>query len=330
MILAGGGSPCERRVQISAESCFAIDKNRSGEERDVANTITAREDRGVSEQKQTGTAVVLKIRGGLPKMYDDYNGRMREDEVSCTLTPNTGSSTERNGQKVVLPVLTPDRIEKRQNGRRFKENGDPAFTLTSEDRHGVAIGVQMSGNELSENDGTASCLNTNDQRKIFGANQERTMVGVLRAVRSEYGKEIRKDYESGNFNISRHKFLEHEIREDGVANTIDSVVKDNLSGIGMGNHGTVNEEHQGMYVELPNGAVVYAVWYPKYECYVAIRKLTPRECFRLQGWTDDYFDKAELVNSDSQLYKQAGNGVTVNVVEVIGKRLREIEEDDGR
>lgn len=34
-------------------------------------------------------------------MYDDYNGRMREDEVSCTLTPNTGSSTERNGQKYV-------------------------------------------------------------------------------------------------------------------------------------------------------------------------------------------------------------------------------------
>lgn len=87
-------------------------------------------------------------------------------------------------------------------------------------------------------------------------------------------------------------------------------------------------EEQRMYVELSNGAIVYAVWYPKYECYVAIRKLTPRECFRLQGWTDDYFDKAELVNSDSQLYKQAGNGVTVNVVEVIGKRLREIE--DGR
>lgn len=83
-----------------------------------------------------------------------------------------------------------------------------------------------------------------------------------------------------------------------------------------------------MYVELSNGAVVYAVWYPKYECYVAIRKLTPRECFRLQGWTDDYFDRAELVNSDSQLYKQAGNGVTVNVVEVIGKRLREIEENE--
>ena len=85
---------------------------------------------------------------------------------------------------------------------------------------------------LIEHD-TASCLNANDQRKVFGANQERTMVGVLRTVHSEYGKEIRKDYESGNLDISRHEFLEHEIREDGVANTIDSVTKDNLLGIGI-------------------------------------------------------------------------------------------------
>lgn len=52
-----------------------------------------------------------------------------------------------------------------------------------------------------------------------------------------------------------------------------------------------------------------------------VRKLTPKECFRLQGWTDDYFEKAAFVCSDSQLYKQAGNGVTVPVAEEIGKRL---------
>ena len=52
-----------------------------------------------------------------------------------------------------------------------------------------------------------------------------------------------------------------------------------------------------------------------------IRKLTPKECFRLQGWSDDYFEKAEFVNSDSQLYKQAGNGVTVTVIEAIAKRF---------
>ena len=52
-----------------------------------------------------------------------------------------------------------------------------------------------------------------------------------------------------------------------------------------------------------------------------IRRLTPRECFRLQGFPDEYYEKAAFVNSDSQLYKQAGNGVTVNVISEIAKRL---------
>ena len=54
---------------------------------------------------------------------------------------------------------------------------------------------------------------------------------------------------------------------------------------------------------------------------VRIRRLTPRECLRLQGWTDDRIDLVLPIQSDAQLYKQAGNGVTVNVVEAIGKRL---------
>lgn len=52
-----------------------------------------------------------------------------------------------------------------------------------------------------------------------------------------------------------------------------------------------------------------------------IRKLTPRECWRLQGFPDYAFDRAQKVNSDSQLYKQAGNSVTVNVIEAIAKEL---------
>ncbi|MFM0786336.1 DNA (cytosine-5-)-methyltransferase [Streptococcus suis] len=54
---------------------------------------------------------------------------------------------------------------------------------------------------------------------------------------------------------------------------------------------------------------------------IRIRKLTPRECWRLQGFPDWVFDKAQAVNSNSQLYKQAGNSVTVNVIEAIAKRL---------
>ena len=85
--------------------------------------------------------------------------------------------------------------------------------------------------------------------------------------------------------------------------------------------------NQGIIVKLNENTTVYAVWYEKYQCYIAIRKLTPRECFRLQGWTDDYFDKAAFVNSDSQLYKQAGNGVTVNVVQAIGEAIKEASDE---
>ncbi|MDU5010665.1 MAG: DNA cytosine methyltransferase [Clostridium botulinum] len=52
-----------------------------------------------------------------------------------------------------------------------------------------------------------------------------------------------------------------------------------------------------------------------------IRKLTPKECWRLQGWPDEDFEKAAKVCSNSQLYKQAGNGVTVNVIYEIAKRM---------
>lgn len=59
-----------------------------------------------------------------------------------------------------------------------------------------------------------------------------------------------------------------------------------------------------------------------------IRKLTPKECFRLQGWADEYIDKAMMVNSDSQLYTQAGNGVTVGVVQAIAEKLKNLEDSE--
>lgn len=57
-----------------------------------------------------------------------------------------------------------------------------------------------------------------------------------------------------------------------------------------------------------------------------IRKLTPRECWRLQGFTDEQFDKVIATGmSDTQLYKQAGNAVTVNVISAVGQIIKEVE-----
>src|SRR5699024_9509807 len=60
-------------------------------------------------------------------------------------------------------------------------------------------------------------------------------------------------------------------------------------------------------------------------CGNRIRRLTPRECLRLQGWQDDRIDQILAVTSEAQAYKQAGNGVTVNVLEAIGRRLAVVD-----
>nr|WP_205753390.1 DNA (cytosine-5-)-methyltransferase [Bacillus cereus] len=90
----------------------------------------------------------------------------------------------------------------------------------------------------------------------------------------------------GRYNESGLIDQQAEFRTDNITNTLTTVTKDNY---------------------LMNG--------------YRIRKLTPRECWRLQGFPDWAFDRAREVNSDSQLYKQAGNSVTVPVIYEIAKRL---------
>ena len=56
-----------------------------------------------------------------------------------------------------------------------------------------------------------------------------------------------------------------------------------------------------------------------------IRRLMPRECLRLQGFAEWQIDRILAIQSDAQAYKQAGNSVTANVIEAIGRRLREAD-----
>ena len=203
------------------------------------------------------------------KLFSCINGRNSQRErvydsggLSPTISTVPGGSTE---PKIAIPVLTPGRAEKRQNGRRFKDDGEPMFTLTGQDRHGVAIKVKEATKQ-----GYAECR--------VGVDTVNLSVPGSKTRRGRVGKEI--------------------------ANTLDTSC------------------NQGIFVQVSEELVVYAVWYEKYQCYIAIRKLTPRECFRLQGWSDDYFEKAQFVNSDSQLYKQAGNGVTVTVIEAIARKMK--------
>lgn len=67
-------------------------------------------------------------------------GTESETKPASAITTREGGRKENN---FIVPVLTPDRPEKRQNGRRFKEDGEPSFTLTAQDKHGIYDGAKI-------------------------------------------------------------------------------------------------------------------------------------------------------------------------------------------
>lgn len=193
--------------------------------------------------KQIGNLSDSNSFGGNPQTGRVYS----DDGLSPTLNTMQGGGRE---PKVAIPVLTPDRVNKRQNGRRFKNDGDPSFTLTAQDRHGVIVKVETANN--------------NNFDTVLGSTQK------------------------------------NDAKTDGTYSPTLT------SAMGMGG---------GQIPLLVKSKIPYR-----------IRKLTPRECWRLQAFPDELFDKAQQAGlSDSQLYKQAGNSVTVNVIEYIGNLLKERE-----
>lgn len=178
---------------------------------------------------------------GSTQSEDSHSLGQREIVYSPDGVMGCLTATDYKGPKqVAIPVLTPDREEKRQNGRRFKTDGEPMFTLTAQDKHGVLV---------------------NDIK----------VVGVIEP----------------NFNQSGYIY-----DPKGISQTLTT-----MQGGGQ------------------EPKIIQSV--DEFQ----IRKLTPRECWRLQGFPDWAFNKAEEVNSNTQLYKQAGNSVTVNVIAEIAKRL---------
>lgn len=95
---------------------------------------------------------VFPFRGGNSKTIKRFQGDLsgkgytsQQDRVYATegLMGTLPATRTENKVNIFVPVLTPDRIEKRQNGRRFKEDGDPSFTLTGQDKHGVYDGMKI-------------------------------------------------------------------------------------------------------------------------------------------------------------------------------------------
>ena len=249
------------------------------QELEIANCLTANEDRGVSKQGPSGTAVAIPLAFSEQFGIDKSSKAPQKIDIANCLLAREDSGVKTHsaeGTAIAIPVLTPERGNKRQNGRRMKEDGEPSFTLTAQDRHGVAISVQP-------NDKSGV-----DEIKI----KEATKKGYALADKGD----------SVNLAVPNSTTRRGRVG-DKVAQTLDTSC------------------NQGVVVELYDDCSVWATWSEKYNCYLAIRKLTPRECFRLQGWEDKYFERAEQLNSNNQLYKQAGNGVTVNVIKHIAERM---------
>lgn len=144
---------------------------------------------------------------------------------------------------------------------------------------------------------------------------------VLTPKRTDYGKAIRKAYESGEIKESRHNMTELQPRTDGICNTLTTVQKDNYVA-----EPQIIEDFYKSREER-----VYSDYSPslradrsglKVNTTLRIRKLTPKECYRLMGFDDDSFSKAEAVNSNTQLYKQAGNSIVVDVLEYLFVNLK--------
>lgn len=207
---------------------------------------------------------------------------------------------------VAIPIIDIGHIEKDQNGRRFKENGEPMFTLTAQDRHGVGIKV-LGGLYTNPSPNYSRGIMDGVSRTLKADSHP---AGVALGIIDPQGRNNKK------------------VSPKDICPTLRSETHGNVPNVCV----NVNESPNygdGIYVEMPEGFTVYAIWYEKEQCYIAIRRLTPKECFRLQGWTDDYYEKAAFVNSDSQLYKQAGNGVTVSVVRAIGEKMANMDLEKG-
>ena len=173
-------------------------------------------------------------------------------------------------------------------------------------------------------------------------------VAALRMVRTEEGKRLRKAYEAHEVHHGYNEHREAEPRTDGNCNTISTVQKDNylleaksvccaergrydengkieqhLEPRSDGNTNTlttVQKDNQVLEItadldEIPEvfQRFVYEIDGELY--LIRIRKLTPRECWRLMGFSDEDFEKAATVNSNTQLYKQAGNSIVKPVLE---------------
>lgn len=233
---------------------------------DHARCIKAKYYSGITNRGGDNSGVLISPAGmdkdAVLSFVDICTGKAKlTREARCILSAYNRTISNWGGSSGVFygcrAVVTPDREEKRQNGRRIKNCGEPSFTVTAQDRHGVLF---------------QDC--------------DECPYGMQIREATKKGYDIARCGDSINLSFPESKTRRGRVGKD-LATTLETSCNQGTAFAGCG----------------------------------LIRRLTPRECWRLQGFTDEMFDKARAVNSDNQLYRQAGNSVTVPVIYAIGKQI---------
>jgi len=219
-------------------------------------------------------------------------------------------------------VLTPDRIEKRQGGRRMKDSEEPSFTLTSQDQHRVAVPVENNEPRAFFSPKTKHIHQSGPRMRsegdpsftLTGFDQHGVAVPV-RLQQSEgwygTGSRIRSEGEPTTpLKTQNNQGVALPVESGAIRNHGEWTLTDHALNIdanywkGIDQHGA-RTAVIGVTDPDENGTSFY------------IRRLTPTECERLQSFPDGWTEGV----SNTQRYKMMGNAVTVNVVEAVMRRL---------
>lgn len=244
-------------------------------------------------------------RGMNGQVYEAKNG------LSPTLSTNKGE-----GVKIAYcPIINPDRVNTRQNGRRLKSDGEEMFTLTVQDRHGIIMYEMKQKVIVRKHDvdteGLVALLREHKkQAKLTNKQIAERLKKPITLVEHWFRTDKSFAVPDASIWFSLKELLQIETNEFD-AQVTEFIEKDN-------EYDKSNRVYdaQGIAPTLTSTNAAEKIYHN-----FVVRKLTPKECWRLQAFPDWAYDKAAEVNSPSQLYKQAGNALTVTVAYEIIKRL---------
>lgn len=230
-------------------------------------------------------------------VYDDYNSNIRKDQ---DLTTNCGSSTIRNGWKI---------IECEQN---FTFPLKQELTLRLKDMLENEVDEKYYLSEYKINSISHWKAYQKPFEKVQGKNSIVPTLTARGAGEEHSGMITYSDSLDNTTNLQDKCLNIKEATKKGYKEAYDGDSVNLEQPNSKTRRGRVgNQVAQTLTTSCNQGVV------NNYR----IRKLTPKECWRLMGFDDEDFEKASQVNSNAQLYKQAGNSIVVQVLEVIFREL---------